>query len=270
MEEDKIAQAFAQEEIYEWGSCAYAQLEPHLLSCRNRWRIPPHAHTVLCALFPYRVPVREHNISRYAIPPDYHHIVLPMLQRVVSRLERAFPGYAFAAFSDNSPIPEVRAASLSGLGCVGDHGPLIHPVYGSWVFIGEVVTDLPLSVPFRETAGCLHCGACAKRCPGQALQAGNLEQSRCLSHITQKKGQLSPEEQELLLRGELAWGCDLCQEVCPMNKNARPMGMQVFQEGCIPVIAPGQAASLSGRAFQWRPAAVIERNLEWMEKKENP
>lgn len=64
------------------------------------------------------------------------------------------------------------------------------------------------------------------------------------------------------------WGCDLCQEVCPLNKNVKSTGMKQFQEDTIPVIEPGQSAFLQGRAFQWRPAAVIERNLEWMKEKE--
>ena len=268
MEQEKIARAFLQEHVSLWGSCPYSRLEPYLLSCRNRSRIPPRAQTVLCALFPYRTPVGKHNISRYAIPPDYHDIVLPMLQKVVIRLEKEFPGNTFVAFSDNSPIPEVRAACLSGLGCVGDHGLLIHPEYGSWVFIGEVVTDLSLPCRPRELMGCLHCGVCVKRCPGKALEAGRLEKNRCLSHITKKKGELSKEEQELLLRGKLVWGCDLCQEVCPLNKNVKSTGMKQFQEDTIPVIEPGQSAFLQGRAFQWRPAAVIERNLEWMKEKE--
>ena len=75
--------------------CIRDRLEPYLLSCRNRSRIPPRAQTVLCALFPYRTPVGKHNISRYAIPPDYHDIVLPMLQKVVIQLEKEFPGNTF-------------------------------------------------------------------------------------------------------------------------------------------------------------------------------
>ena len=130
------------------------------------------------------------------------------------------------------------------------------------------MTDLSLPCRPRELMGCLHCGVCVKRCPGKALEAGRLEKNRCLSHITQKKGELSKEEKELLLRGKLVWGCDLCQEVCPLNKNVKSMGMKQFQEDTIPVIEPGQSAFLQGRAFQWRPAAVIERNLEWMKEKE--
>lgn len=257
-----IAGAFRQEGILHWGACGFQRLEGWLLSCRNRSRLPGDPRTVLCALFPYRSPVGEHNLSRYAVAPDYHGIVLPLLEAVARRLAEQFPGFSFPAFADNSPIPEVYAAALCGLGCIGDNGLLIHPEYGSWVFLGELVTDLPLPVLTREPEGCLHCGACRRQCPGAALSPEGLEKSRCLSHISQKKGALTPEEQELLRRGELVWGCDRCQECCPMNRGAKRRGMEVFQRDCMPVIRPGEAGSLTGRAFAWRPPEVLERNLE--------
>lgn len=268
MQQKEVSRAFQEEEIELWGACGFDKLEDRLLPCRNLSRLPKHPRTVLCALFPYRTPVIDRNVSRYAVPPDYHAIVLPMLQRVARRLSLTFPENSFAAFVDNSPIPEVYAAALCGLGCVGDHGLLIHPDYGSWVFIGELVTDLSLPGDNREAAGCLHCGACARACPSKALQPTGLIRERCLSHLTQKKGELTAEEAALIQKGKLVWGCDQCQESCPMNQGTMRRGMEPFQRGLLPVIGPGQASQLEGRAFGWRPPAVLERNLALFLKKQ--
>lgn len=263
-----IAEAFYQEGVELWGWCGFDRLKDMLLPCRNRSKLPKEACTVLCALFPYRSPVARRNVSRYAVPPDYHAIVLPLLERVAQRLRKTFPEHSFVAFADNSPIPEVYAASVCGLGCVGDHGLLIHPEYGSWVFIGELVTDLFLPEIHREASGCLHCGACIKSCPSQALQSSGFNREQCLSHLTQKKGALSEKEEALIQKGTLVWGCDLCQEHCPMNRGVKRRGMEAFQRDLLPVVRLGQVGSLEGRAFCWRPPSVLERNLRLLERNE--
>lgn len=257
---DPIARAFAHAGIEWWGACPFDIVSRRLIPCRAVSRLPEQARTVLCALFPYRTPDMPHNVSRYAFAPDYHGIVLGLLNQVAQELRETFPGKSFPCFADNSPIPEVYAAAASGLGCIGEHGLLIHPEYGSWVFIGEIVTDLSVGRKSLPPEPCLRCGACRRACPGGALTGDAFEKERCLSHLTQKKA-LTQEEERLVKKGSLVWGCDTCQEVCPMNRSAKPKGMEAFQEKLMPVIAPGEAAKLTDRAFCWRPPRVLERNL---------
>ena len=105
------------------------------------------------------------NLSRYAAVGDYHEIVPQYLKRAVSALEQAFPEEAFVPFTDNSPIPEVRAAALAGLGRIGQNGLLIHERYGSWVFIGEIVTTLPIDAPPHQIRPCIGCGGVSPPAP---------------------------------------------------------------------------------------------------------
>ena len=119
-----------------------------------------------------------------------------------------FPENSFSAFVDNSPIPEVKTAALAGLGVVGENGLLITEEFGSWVFIGEIVTDLFIECEEREIKSCIKCGKCKKVCPAK---------NECLSAVSQKKGELSSEEERLLKENNIVWGCDICQEVCPLQ-----------------------------------------------------
>ncbi len=155
------------------GFCRFEEIRPYLLSCRAASRIPAAACTVIIALFPYRFPDDggPRNLSFYACVPDYHRVAGDVLRRAAGQLARCYPAFVFEPFIDNSPIPEVRAASLSGLGRIGDHGLLIHPRYGSYVFIGSIVTNAPWPVPAGSLSACPHCGACAAACPGTASPA---------------------------------------------------------------------------------------------------
>ena len=106
------------------GFCRFEEIRPYLLSCRAASRIPAAACTVIIALFPYRFPDDggPRNLSLYACVPDYHRVAGDVLRRAAGQLARCYPVFVFEPFIDNSPIPEVRAASLSGLGRIGDPG----------------------------------------------------------------------------------------------------------------------------------------------------
>ena len=100
-----------------------------------------------CLSFPYAVKdLPKRNISRYAIVADYHIVAMEMLNSISEQLMLEFPGFQFEPFVDNSPIREVHAAVLAGIGVLGKNALLIHPQYGSYVFIGEIVTDLALEI----------------------------------------------------------------------------------------------------------------------------
>ena len=246
-----------------FGCCPFEPLRPQLLECQAKERLPEQAKSILVALFPYAMEAaayRGGNLSRYAAVGDYHEIVPQYLKRAVSALEQAFPAEAFVPFTDNSPIPEVRAAALAGLGCIGQNGLLIHARYGSWVFIGEIVTTLPIDAPPHEIRPCIGCGRCVTACPTVALTAGGLDQSKCMSALTQRKGNLSEQESSLIRRSGCAWGCDICQTTCPMNARAAiqplPEFIHTFQASA------AENGPLEGRAYAWRGRKVIERNLK--------
>lgn len=163
------------------------------------------------------------NISRYAVPCDYHLVAETLSARLIARLTLLYPGARFAAFADHSPIDERHAAALAGLGVLGDHGLLITERYASYIFLCEIITDLPTDAVAEEIGYCAHCGACRSACPV------GLDADRCLSALTQKKGKLTDAETALLRRYALVWGCDRCQEACPHTTRARAAGGAVHR-----------------------------------------
>ena len=263
-----VSTALKQCGISEYGAVCFADVLP-LLECRAKARIPQQPESVIVCLFPYHVAEPERrNISRYAIVEDYHVVAGRMLETACEALCAAFPENRFVFFTDNSPIREVSAAVRAGLGVRGRNGLLLHQKYGSFVFIGEIVTDLSLS----GTAGsgiCTGCGRCAAACPAGAIGADGVERERCLSHITQKKGALTPEEKLLIRRGNSLWGCDICQEVCPYNRGIPETDITAFRENVIPYVGYAEIDELvKTRAFGFRGSGVLRRNYEILYGKE--
>lgn len=266
---EQIRAIFSEAGIPIFGCCPFAPLRPFLIDCRAKRRLPGAPASVLVGLFPYAMEqsaYRGGNLSRYASVGDYHEIIPRYLERAADRLRRAFPGEQFEAFIDNSPIPEVRAAALAGLGCTGKNGLLIHEAYGSWVFIGEIVTTLPLAAPPHALKACLDCGRCQRACPTGALAPSGPDRSKCLSALTQRKGALTDEEAGWIRRSGCAWGCDVCQAACPMNARASIRPLPEF----IATFQPKAEANgpLEGRAYAWRGRAVVERNLRLLSDQE--
>lgn len=219
------------------------------------------------------------NVSLYAVPRDYHAYMKELASEVISRLQGLYPSHHFALYADHSPIAEVDAAARGGLGVLGMNGLLLTEEYGSFVFIGEIVTDADYAtvtgtaVPNfpAEPPTCEACGACIQACPGHCTGG---ERETCLSAITQKKGELSPAEAEAVRDGGLIWGCDTCQLVCPHNRRV----MKMRQDTPIPffrnhrilrldkrVLDGMTEAEFQVRAYSWRGRRVIERNIALLE-----
>ena len=205
------------------------------------------------------------NISAYAISRDYHLFFHSLFEDVLPKLREKFPHHRFAGFTDHSPIAEVDAAAKAGLGVRGDNGLLLNEGYGSYHFIGEIVTDANLKTTPVAPKECPHCGACRRACPKET------ENAPCLSALTQKKGELSEAETALLLKHGTVWGCDICQEVCPINKQALASGtaytkIPFFGEQALPHLTAATLSHMSEaefltRAFAWRGKSTILRNL---------
>lgn len=220
----------------------------------------PAGSTVIVAAIPYYAGERPGSVSLYARGRDYHMVLRELFDDAVRKVCADPP--PVAAFADVSPFREVALASAAGLGRVGENGLLLTEPYGSFVFLGELCGDFPDPVsPLRDPVPCDCCGACRSACP----TGGN----GCLSEITQRRGQLTEAEQQLMRRYHAAWGCDRCQLVCPANKNAQTTKLPAFREELVDDFDWNAIRGLSngaveryyaGRAFTWRGGGVIKRN----------
>ena len=258
---DKLQSCLAAAGIDLWGVCAYRDCLP-LRPCRAASRIPPEAKSVLVCLFPYYTEeFPRRNVARYAVPDDYHQVAGGILMKAAEALSGAYPGEAFAPFVDNSPIREVRAAALAGLGALGRHHMLIHPGYGSYLFIGSIVTTLELAPASAGPVSCADCGRCIAACPTGALQKGaGFRRELCRSYITQKKGTLNEWETQQVRQGGLVWGCDRCLDACPMNKREKSP-VRAFHRNATPLFTPANLRELMlHKAYGYRGEAVLLRN----------
>ena len=263
------SQILSGKETFPFGICSFEQILP-CLECRAKQRIPQDAASVLVCLFPYYTGEhKERNISRYAMVTDYHMIAGEYLNRFCKALQEVFPQNQFEPFTDNSPIREVSAAFHAGLGRRGKNGLILHPKYGSYVFIGEVVTDLVLQPDQPLNPGeCIGCRKCQNVCPQGALQSdGSVCLERCRSHITQKKGELTDWEIGQIQDGGLIWGCDICNDVCPMNQEAKVLTpVPEFLESTVAVLDAQIAERLlKTRAYNYRGKKTILRNIQLLE-----
>lgn len=249
--------------IFDWGVCRFSSVADKLLSCRAKNRIPENAQSVLLLLFPYKVKEeRPENISRYAAVPDYHRVCGKYLEEIKSKLSDAFPDNRFEAFIDNSPIPEVYAAALAGLGVIGENRLLINKKYGSWCFIGEIVTDLKIydeNCQNEHPKKCSLCGDCKRACPS------GLHGGKCLSAVSQQKKDLSEDDLTALRVNNIVWGCDLCAEICPLNKNVSLTYIKEFTRNYRDRYVAGE--DITGRAMEWRGEKTVLRNAENLSSK---
>ena len=249
---NKIKEIASKSGIRDIGFCNFEQIKPYLLDCRAKQRLPKNSKTVILFLFPYKVKEeRPDKISRYATVPDYHKVCGKYLKKIKDNLKEEFPENEFEFFLDNSPVPEVYAAACAGLGVKGENGLLISPKWGSWCFIGEIVTDLEIRCENRFKK-CSLCGDCKKACP-----TGDLE-VKCLSALSQQKKDLKTREKDLLKHNNIIWGCDLCAESCPLNKNAELTYIKEFISGYRNSFVSGE--DITGRAYEWRGEKTVLRN----------
>ena len=206
------------------------------------------------------------NVSEYAKSRDYHLYFRDLFERLIPRLKSSFPDNTFCGFADHSPIDEREAAARAGLGMIGMNGLLITEKYSSFVFLGEIITDLILESDAKEIAYCEKCGRCLTACPASLSNPQN-----CLSALTQKKGELTDSECALIVASDRIWGCDCCQTACPHTESALAKGtifssIPFFTEQRLPVltynlISEMSEAEFSQRAYAWRGRKTILRNL---------
>jgi epoxyqueuosine reductase len=159
-------------------------------------------------------------VSRYALGRDYHKVLRARLQRLAERIAAVAP-HGYRVFTDSAPVLEVELASRSGLGWRGKHTLLLERTAGSYFFLGEIFTDLPLPVDAPLEPHCGRCRACLDACPTGAIVAPyRLDARRCISYLTIELKGAIPEELRPLV-GNRIYGCDDCQLVCPWNRFAQ-------------------------------------------------
>ncbi|MCB1668116.1 MAG: tRNA epoxyqueuosine(34) reductase QueG [Porticoccaceae bacterium] len=170
-------------------------------------------------------------ISRYALGRDYHKLIRKRLTTLAKEIEKAVPGEAVVQrpFVDSAPVMEKPLAVKAGLGWMGKHTLVINSNAGSWFFLGEIYTNLPLPVDEPvEHDQCGECSACLKVCPTDAFpEPYVLDARRCISYLTiEHKGSIPEEFREPM--GNRVFGCDDCQAICPWNKEAAPASEKDF------------------------------------------
>jgi len=160
-------------------------------------------------------------ISRYALGRDYHKVLRQRLQKLVDLLAAEAGPFGYRVFTDSAPVLEKPLAQKAGLGWIGKHTNLINSRAGSWFFLGEIYTDLPLQADQPATDHCGSCSRCIEICPTQAIIAPYvLDARRCISYLTIELDGAIPLEFRRAI-GNRIYGCDDCQLVCPWNKFAR-------------------------------------------------
>ena len=161
-------------------------------------------------------------VSRYALGRDYHKLLRGRLRKLAGRIEAAVGEFGYRVFVDSAPVMEKPLAERAGLGWIGKHTNLIDKNRGSWFFLGELYTDLPLPVDEPASDHCGSCRACIDVCPTDAIVAPyQLDARRCISYLTiESKASIPPEFRKAI--GNRIYGCDDCQLFCPWNKFATP------------------------------------------------
>ncbi len=202
------------------------------------------------------------RVARYAWGRDYHKPLKKRLRGIAAELTERYPGSAARAFVDSSPLDERYYAARAGLGFQGRNHALILPG-GSWYVLGEILTTLPadwegIDVPPESpsfAAGCPEqCSRCIEACPTGALEPeGGFDARRCLSYLTiEHRGEL-PEELRPAL-GDRLFGCDTCQDVCPLNREAEETGEEDFRR------------DIAGQELELAPLLAMKSREEMVER----
>ncbi|EJP25356.1 PF08331 domain protein [Peptostreptococcaceae bacterium AS15] len=227
------------------------------------------AKTVITFLFPYMTSFhKDGNLSYYCMGLDYHIGVKNSLDRIVKYIGQYHKDAKFYIQSDIGELDEKFFAYNSGLGILGLNSLIISPLYGTYVNIGVIVTDLKFKPKIAEKKICDMCMKCQNSCPGKAINGDfTIESQKCASYITQKKGELSKDEIEILKKSGKIFGCDICQKVCHFNKNVKKISstydiINSIEKDDLQISNKEFKLKYGDRAFSFRGKSVLSRNID--------
>ncbi|MBR4173589.1 MAG: DUF1730 domain-containing protein [Clostridia bacterium] len=276
---NKIIEIAKAEKISDIGFCSIADYreeaktleKPDAFGAKaEKAEILKNARTAIVCAFNYYAGAEKGNISRYAQGEDYHKIVVRKMTPIAEYLKNN--GYAAENFADTGVLNERLLSTMGGIAFIGRNRMAISPKFGSYFFIGYILTDAEIEKDGKNTQVCFGCGACERACPLGALYGGVCEE-KCLSYITQKKGELTEREETAIKSANTIWGCDICQEVCPHNRDIPITEIAEFKENRIINLDFDDEISnkefqkrYKNRAFSWRGKAVLVRNKKIIKK----
>jgi epoxyqueuosine reductase len=192
-------------------------------------------------------------VSRYALGRDYHKVLRGRLKTLARQLLERIGPFGYRVCVDSAPVLEKALARNAGLGWIGKHTNLLSRDAGSWFFLGEILTDLPLAADAPPTQHCGTCTACIDICPTQAIVGPQkLDARRCVSYLTIEHHGAIPLEFRRAI-GNRIYGCDDCQLVCPWNKFARAAAHPDFK------VRHGLDRAGLTELFAWTEAQFTER-----------
>jgi len=202
-------------------------MEQHFDKRLNPAKLVPGAKSVVSLLLNYHTDQTQADpsapkISSYAYGTDYHFVIKEKLKKLMEYIHRDIGEVAGRVFVDSAPVMDKAWAAKSGLGWIGKNTNLISKKVGSFFFIAELILDLELAYDTPTTDHCGSCTACIDACPTEALiQPYQIDGSKCISYLTIELKEAMPED----FKGKMdnwAFGCDVCQTVCPWNRFATP------------------------------------------------
>ncbi len=231
--------------------------------------LPTWAKSVIMFCIPYRSTTKIPNdgFSEYARTYDYHTFGKELYERTIAQMESS-TGYQFKGFCDHSPINEKTAIAKCGLGVIGRNSLFIDDVYGSFVFLGSIITDAECKTIPKDIQSCENCGLCISNCPNSAIIDKGIQRNLCLSAISQKKSK-TEEEKEKLKINNIVWGCDICQIICPHNQKTKISPISLFKENRAEHIDKEYLLSLSENkfkkyAFSYKGLKIVLNNIEFI------
>jgi epoxyqueuosine reductase len=236
---DPNATQAAATRLQEWLSLGYQADMAWMSNPRRQdiYQLMPSAKTVIAVALNYYTPHQRPasseygKIARYAWGRDYHKVLTTKLKQLTNWLIQEFDDVEARYYVDTGPIQDKFWAQTAGIGWIGKNGNVINRHYGSWIFLGEIVTNLPLIPSDPHAQHCGTCTRCISACPtGAITQPFVVDANRCIAyHTIENRAETLPPEIAANLQGWVA-GCDICQDVCPWNQRfAQPTDVADFQ-----------------------------------------
>ncbi|MFA6540223.1 MAG: tRNA epoxyqueuosine(34) reductase QueG [Bacteroidota bacterium] len=197
--------------------------------------VVPDARSVISLALNYYTPIQhtpagdEGKISRYAWGDDYHNLVTKRIQMLFESIKLIEPGFDGLYYVDTGPVMEKAWAARAGIGWQGKHSNIITKEYGSWIFLGEIITNIPLDYDSPMEDFCGSCTACIDACPTDAIREPYVvDSNRCISYLTiEHRGEIAESLGKQF--DQWIYGCDICQDVCPWNRFQQATEYDEFQ-----------------------------------------